>query len=82
MLSVTILRLDPDTDHSAHGVDQGEHHLPLPLQHLEHVPGAVHWAVIDVSHNISRSDPGLVSRRVLHNSAIITNLIHNSEPQI
>ena len=54
MVSVTILRDDPHTDHATH--DQGDHHLPRGLQHF---PGAVHWALIDVSHNISWPKLGL-----------------------
>ena len=72
VVSVPLLRPDLDTDHLAQCVDQGEHHLPRGLQHLVHVPGPVHRALIDVGHNVPRPEPSLVRRGVLNNSAITT----------
>ena len=81
MLSVTLLRLDPDTDHLAHGVDQAEHHLPRGLQHLVHVPGPVHRALVNVGHNVPRPQPRLVCRGVLNNSAITRIDIKRLNPE-
>ena len=81
VLSVPLLRLDPDTDGPAHGVDQGEHHLPRGLQHLVHVPGPVHRALINVSHNVPWPQPRLVCRGVLNNSAITRIDIKGLNPE-